>query len=253
MKLPRNFFLLVLAAVTAGVVRTSADTPRTHPLVWDAMEKTADAKPGDGAAEFTFQVTNKSDHAVTIDAVRPSCHCTVADLPSTPWKLAPGAGGAMRVTVDLRGKEGRITKTLEVDSPEGLQTLFVTVNIPVPDETRRLENQRLALANRQAVFRGDCASCHVAPIGAKTGGELFLAACAICHISPHRASMVPDLLVARDHRDAAFWRKSIAEGREQTLMPAFAQEHGGPLNAEQIESLVDFALHNLPTDPPAKN
>lgn len=250
MKTFRQFlaFALVAAAVAVGATSTPA-----HPLVWDATEKTLDAKPGDGVAQFSFTVTNHADHAVTIAAVRPSCHCTVVGMPSTPWKLAPGASGSMDVVVDLRGKEGSVTKTLEVDSTEGLQTLFVTVNIPVPDELRREENQRLAQANRQAVFRGDCATCHVAPIGTKTGAELFQAACTICHVAPRRASMVPDLLVARDHRDAAFWRKWIGEGKEQTLMPAFAQDHGGPLTPAQIESLVDFAVRNLPTEPPAKN
>ena len=42
-------------------------------------------------------------------------------------------------------------------------------------------------------------------------------------------------------RDAAFWRGLIAHGREKTLMPAFAQSDGGPLQDTQIESLVESA------------
>jgi mono/diheme cytochrome c family protein len=247
--------LLVFAAISVAATGAGNDagaSSREHPLAWDAMEKTVDAKRGDGVAEFTFNVTNKSDHVVTVTDVRTSCGCTVAELPSTPWKLAAGASGSMEVTVDFEGKNGRIQKTVEVDSSEGLQTLLVTVNVPVPDESMREGNRRLAIENRQAVFRNDCAKCHALPAGTKTGGELFLAVCAICHVSPHRATMVPDLLVARAHRDAAYWRKWIAEGREQTLMPAFAQERGGPLTAAQIESLVEFALKQLPTEPRAK-
>lgn len=217
------------------------------------MEKTIEAKPGDGVADFAFTVTNRSSHEVTIKEVQTSCGCTTADLPSTPWTLAPGAKGAMTVTVDFGGKEGRVTKTVEVDSTEGEQTLFVTVKIPPPDESQRERNRQLAMANRQAVFRGDCASCHAARIGTQTGGDLFQAACVVCHVTAHRASMVPDLMVATEHRDAAFWRKWIGEGREGSLMPAFAKKNGGPLTSRQIESLVDFALKQLPTEPRPKN
>ncbi len=246
-------FAAFAAAVAGAAGGETAPAPRENPLVWDAVEKTVDAKPGDGVADFTFNVTNKSDHVVTVTDVHTSCGCTVAELPDTPWKLAAGASGSMGVTVDFSGKDGRVTKTVEVESSEGLQTLLVNVNVPLPDEAMRERNRRLATVNRQAVFRGDCATCHAQPAGTKTGGALFVAICGVCHISPHRASMVPDLLVAHEHRDAAFWRKWITEGRDQSLMPAFAKASGGPLTAEQIESLVDFVLKNLPTEPPPKD
>src|SRR5207249_541916 len=94
-----------------------------------------------------------------------------------------------------------------------------------------------------------CYACHVEPIGGKQGAPLFLAACAICHEAEPRATMVPDLAVARGHRDADFWRKWISEGKDKTLMPAFADEKGGPLGDAQIESLVQYALSHFPTDP----
>ena len=249
-------------AMVAGAVLSAAETPMSqvaitaqsaNPLVWDATEKTIEAKSGDGAAEFSFRVTNRSTHAVTIKDVHTSCGCTVAELPATPWVIAPGAGGAMKVTLDFAGKSGRVTKTAEIDSSEGLQTLLVTVIVAATDEQQRDRNRQLALVNRQAVFRGACATCHAEPIGAKKGAELFKVACAICHISAHRASVVADLLTARDHRDAESWRKWISEGREGTLMPAFSKSRGGPLSDEQIASLVDFALQSFPTEPRAKD
>lgn len=250
------FLFSALVAFRAGLAgMLAADTPapiegwRNHPLVWDAMEKTIEAKPGDAAADFAFTVTNKSAGAVTITEVNTSCGCTVVEMPRTPWKLAPGETGSIDVTVDFTGKEGRLTKSVFVDSAAGLQTLLVNVDIPVPDEAKRERNRQLAQANRQAVFGGECASCHTAKIGTKRGGDLFQAACAVCHLSPHRASMVPDLLVAREHRDAAFWRKWISEGRDGSLMPAFAPSRGGPLTDAQIASLVDFVLKQLPTEP----
>jgi mono/diheme cytochrome c family protein len=245
-------FSLLVAVSLYGSTASAEERPgrgSTHPLAWDALEKSAEAKPGENATGFSFKVTNQSSAAVVIKGAHTSCGCTVAELPATPWTLAAGASGDIKVVVDHGGKEGRVTKTVEIDSSAGLQTLLVTVNVPPPDETQRECNRQIAAANRQAVFRGECASCHAAPIGTKTGGELLLAACAICHVSAHRASIVPDLMTAREHRDAAFWRKWIGEGKEQTLMPAFARERGGPLTNEQIESLVEFCVRNLPTEP----
>jgi hypothetical protein len=221
----------------------------THPLVWDAMEKILSPKLGEDILPFQFSVTNSSDKTVTIDQIRPTCGCTIAEMPSSPWILKPGATGTFVGTIDVRGKEGTISKALFVNSSAGTQMLGLTVKIPTLDEEARKRNQLLAQSDRQAVFRGECAICHVKPAVGRRGGELFTAACGVCHLSEHRASMVPDLLVAKQHRDAAYWRQWIAEGKVGTLMPAWSQSHGGPLAADQVESLVEFALKVLPTDP----
>ena len=63
--------------------------------------------------------------------------------------------------------------------------------------------------------------------------------------------MVPDLMVVREPRDAAFWQRWITEGKDRTLMPAFAREKGGPLSAEQIASLVEYAMKTFPSKPAA--
>ncbi len=106
--------LLVASAVgtraagdTAAVNAESAASP--NPLLWDAMAKTIEARPGDGAGDFAFTVTNTSDHAVTIEQLRPTCGCTVAEMPSSPWVLAPGASGTFTGTIDFRGKDGTVT------------------------------------------------------------------------------------------------------------------------------------------------
>lgn len=268
MNRPRLLLALALAALVGGVglfvQLGAADLPsapsaapappakspaQTGPLVWDALEKSQDAKPSDSVAEFSFTVTNRSDQAVTITELRPSCGCTVAEMPSNPWVLAPGAKSTFTALVDFAGKHGKFSKTIAVHSTAGVQTLGLTVNIAEPDEATRLRNQQLAAANRQAVFRGDCASCHVAPIGDKTGAELFRAACAICHLAEPRAELVADLMTPKAPRDAAYWRKWITDGREGSLMPGFAPQHGGPLTEAQIESLVEYAVRSLPSQP----
>jgi mono/diheme cytochrome c family protein len=88
----------------------------------------------------------------------------------------------------------------------------------------------------------------VIPAVGKTGEELFRTACVICHTPAGRASMVPDLFTARSHRDAAWWRDWITHGRDGSLMPAFGKP-SGILSEPEIESLVDFALSHLPTEP----
>jgi cytochrome c5 len=233
--------------VAMGALMWGAETK--HPLEWDASEKTYEAKPGDEVAEFSFTVRNKSERSVDILELKPSCGCTVAEMPATPWVIDPGSSGSFQAKANFKGRQGRFSKTIHVLSSAGAQVLSVHVNIPDTEESRRARNQMLASADRQAVFRGECASCHVAPTRAKLGGALFATACGICHTPANRASMVPDLAVAREPRDAAYWSKWISEGKERTSMPGFAVEHGGPLSEEQIRSLVEFALKHLPTEP----
>jgi hypothetical protein len=254
----RVFLGLVLAAVLCAALAAEEDPPLVNPpappnpLVWDATDKFIDPQLGDGAADFSFTVTNSGDKPVTIEQIRPTCGCTVTEMPSNPWLLAPHETGTFTGTIDFRGKEGTISRAIFVNSTAGTQALRITVRIPQMDPAMRLKARELAEKNRQAVFSGDCVKCHLAPIKDKTGNELFTAACAVCHLSHDRASFVPDLLVARQHRDAEFWRKWISEGKAGTLMPAWSRKNGGPLTDEQIDSLVKFALETLPTEPPAK-
>jgi len=81
------------------------------------------------------------------------------------------------------------------------------------------------------------------------GQELYAASCGICHDAEHRAAMVTDLHVPRSTRDIAFWQKWIMEGKPGTMMPAFAQLHGGPLTQEQIDSLTIYLYQNFPKAP----
>jgi mono/diheme cytochrome c family protein len=221
-------------------------------LEWDALEKRYDAQPGEEEAALKFSVTNKTDHPVEIRSTATSCNCTVATPPRKPWFIEAGATETLEVVVDLRSRRGGLTKTVYVDTSEGEQMLLVHVQIPPPPAVRREMNLITAQADRQAVLRGECASCHVAPTIGKKGAELFRTACGICHTAEHRASMVPDLMVAKVPRNAAYWNKWIREGAEGTLMPAFDRAHEGSLDDDQIKSLVAYLLENLPTEPAMK-
>jgi mono/diheme cytochrome c family protein len=222
------------------------------PLVADSDVKEYTSKPGEVSAQFDFTLTNPLTNAVTVNEVRTSCGCTVAKLPSQPWVLEPGTNGQIHVTVDLRGKRGQITKLVYVYGTTGTKTLTVKVNIPdapagaLPGAmVDRTKNIQVATADRQAVFKNDCANCHAAPLAGKQGVALYEKACGICHDSEHRASMVPDLHHLNHSTDRIYWKVWITQGKSGSLMPAFARAAGGPLTDEQINSLAVYLTEQI--------
>jgi hypothetical protein len=64
----------------------------------------------------------------------------------------------------------------------------------------RLRNIQLAMADRQVVFKNDCAECHAKPAIGKTGQPLYEAACANA-IRPVRSSR------AQSFDDRQGWRR----------------------------------------------
>ncbi len=189
---------------------------------------------------------------MAIGRLQPSCGCTTAQLPSTPWVLAPHTNGDISVSVNLAGKFGAITKTVTVFSTNNqiMKVLTVRVNLPENPEMMRARNRSLAQADAQAVFKGDCAKCHADPARGKMGKALYVSACAICHESKQRDHMVPDLHNLPHPTFYGYWKFVIAEGKPKSLMPAFSAEHGGPLTEEQMDSLaktLTLAFPSMPT------
>jgi mono/diheme cytochrome c family protein len=224
-------------------------------LAWNNETQEASVKMGAPSAAMCFTVTNISAQPITVTAVRTSCGCTVPKLPPMPWTLPPGGSGQMDVTMSLAGKSGTVIKTVTVTTDQGFKTLYVRTNIEqapagVMGETDRMRNLQIATANRQAVFQGECATCHATPALNKMGAELYNTACGICHEAEHRASMVPDLKNLNKETNADYWRTWITSSMDGKLMPAFAIEHGGILNAMQINSLVEHLLKTMPSRTP---
>src|SRR6185436_3302042 len=123
--------LQVTPPVAVPAVTTPA-APAQDPnaLKWSAESIDYNAKPGEQSAPFTFIVTNVSGNEISINSLRTSCGCTVAQLPTTPYKLLPGSNVPINVTMDLRGKVGSVTKTVSVESSAGFKSLLVKVNLP---------------------------------------------------------------------------------------------------------------------------
>jgi len=219
-------------------------------LVFDAENKEFNAKADDKEGKFVFNLTNVSPHEITVTRVQTSCGCTVAHL-TYPWKLEAGASGQIPVTMNLLGKRGTVIKAVTLHTDQGLKSLTVKSIIenagPIKMTALERERNRLrAHGDSQAVFRGECASCHVQPVVGKMGKDLFTAACGICHEAEHRATMVPDLKNLPNDTNAEYWKNIVMQGKPNTLMPAFSQARGGPLSEPQIASLVQYLVATMP-------
>jgi mono/diheme cytochrome c family protein len=227
-------------------------------LAWNGVEQEATVAADVGKTSFVFSFTNVSPGNVAILEVRPSCGCTTAQLPPLPWIISTGTNGQFGLTVSHAGKTGMQVKTVSVKTDKGSKQLILKINIlpavtPSQTEAERAHALEMAKADRQAVFRGDCAACHVKPGEGKYGKPLYAAICANCHDSKTRASMVPDLHNIKTPTNVDFWQTWIAHGKAGSLMPAFSTVDGGPLSEMQIASLAGYLNATIPSQlPPNK-
>jgi len=256
----------VIAAAPAPVIATapslvpdythSGDPLPDNIFAWDALLKDQTVTNGQEVVKFSFSFTNITTGPATIISVHPSCGCTTAELPPTPWLLPAGTSGEIKLNVNIQGKIGTLFKYVTVTTDKGTKNLNLRINI-LPEPVHVMTDAELengiaaAKVDRQAVFKGDCASCHNKNLNGKYAQQLFAAACAICHEAPHRATMVPDLSHLKVPTSPDFWRVWITSGKPGSLMPAFAKAQGGPLDDIQIASLAQYlnAIYP-PTAPP---
>lgn len=227
-------------------------------IAWDAPAKSVDATNGQDVARFDFTFTNISPDAVTILSGRGSCSCTTVQLPPTPWTVPAGGAGEFGASINLAGKAGMVFKYIYITTDKGTKALLLRVNILPPppmapmSQADRARGIAAAKVDRQAVFRGDCAACHVKDVAGKYGSQLYNQVCTVCHEANPRATMVPDLHHLKDQTSEEFWRAWITAGKPGTLMPAFATSQGGPLSDMQIASLAAYLNAIIPPHPPAE-
>jgi len=214
-------------------------------LVWDSLSKEASPLSGEITVIYHFAVTNASTNTITIERIEPSCGCTKVETPAQPWKLSPNEDGQIKVTLDAQGKQGTLNKSILVYTSSGPLLLHVVAHLPTFQSSEQRENNmKAAASNRQAVFRGSCAACHVTPTFGKLGQPLYDTACGICHSAENRASMVPDLKSLKVATNKSYWEQWIRSGKTNSLMPAFEQKQAGILSEQQIQSLVEFLATN---------
>jgi mono/diheme cytochrome c family protein len=235
------------SAIPKPAPPTAAAQMAKGELVFDAEMKQYDAKPAEMSAPFTFKLSDVGTGEVVITKVKASCGCTTAKMPQTPWHLPPGGSGQVEAQVNLAGKTGLITKTLTFSTSIGNRVVTLKVKIPPPiagsvpmTPAERQAAMMKAAAEPMAIFKGDCAACHVQKGAKAYGEELYAADCGICHESSNRASAVPDLHALKQPTGFDYWKAIITNGKPHTMMPPFALAQGGPLTDTQIDSLASY-------------
>jgi mono/diheme cytochrome c family protein len=223
-------------------------------LAWSSLMQETNAAADQAEAHFVFNFTNVSSGTVVILDAHGSCSCTAAELPSRPWIIPAGTNGQIGATVNLQGKPSPMIKSVTVTTDKGKKDLILRINIlprviPTLTDAERARGVEMAKADRQAVFKGDCASCHAKPAEGRYSKALYDAVCAICHDAQNRASMVPDLHNLKVPTNDEFWRTWIAHGKAGSLMPAFSTAEGGPLNDMQIATVAAYLNTEIPSLP----
>ncbi len=152
-------------------------------------------------------------------------------------RLKPGEKGKIRVEVNIRGKFGKIMKTIQVvtNDPERRQTTLSVIMI-----VKDLFHMKKYRADE--IFSGACRVCHLDRGSGRKGQDLFINDCMMCHnVSKSAPPLAHMRLKTREELE-----KAVREGVGKTSMPAWDARHGGPLSEEQIRGLVDYIR------PPAK-
>lgn len=143
--------------------------------------------------------------------------------------LKPEEKGKISVSVDVRGKSGKISKTVRVytnDPKKPITTIFVSMHVK--------DRMHMKKYKANEIFSEQCKSCHVERGRGKKGFALFRADCIMCHNRGKSASSISEM--RKQPREYII--KAIKEGVENTSMPGFDIKSGGPLKGDEIESLI---------------
>ncbi len=146
--------------------------------------------------------------------------------------VAPGETGRLDVRIDPIGKKGKVTKTVAVYSDDAAEPKQI---LQVKADVRHGTRSASGLRMEKVLFSARCKSCHADAGRGQKGKTLYEAICAFCHgVRGEGVSTHP----LREGTDA--WARNwIAVGKPGTAMAGYSKKQGGPLEAAQIESLVD--------------
>lgn len=223
-------------------------------LAWNSTMLETNILADTEKAHFLVAFTNISKGKVAIMDVHPSCGCTTAEVQPAPWIVEPGQSEHIPVSVNLNiaGNSGILFKSVKITTDKGYKDIYLKISFkpvtpPVMSEADRARFVKIARGDRQAIFKGSCADCHVKKGEGKYGQALYDADCAICHDANPRSTMVPDLHNLKVATNMDFWRQWVAHGKAGSLMAAFSQAEGGPLNDIQIASLAAYLNQAFPS------
>ncbi len=178
--------------------------------------------------DHVFEVSNAGDSDLLIEKVVATSGNTKARASSR--LLKPGEKGSITVTIDMRGRKGIFFKKIDVYTNDPI-TPVTTLSVKIAAKDRI----HMAQYHATDIFSEDCKDCHVERGRGKKGWDLFKADCFMCHNAGKNTS-----LSTMSKKPAKEMLKAIREGVENTLMPGFDVSHGGPLDDNDIQSLMDL-------------
>lgn len=177
--------------------------------------------------EYTFSFENKGTEDLVIKEVTTSCGCTAALVSNSIVK--PGEAGQIKVSYDSQGRAGKVSRTITVESNdpvEPVKELSITALVDA--------SMHVGFKINESIFSEKCIGCHFYPAAGKQGRGLYEAVCTFCH--GRTASALDKLkVIQKDKMD-----NIIRNGIIGTEMPAWAKDLDGPLDDEQINSLILF-------------
>lgn len=246
----RAFFAVAGFAILSAIAAAAA--PGTAPAIhFDETAHDFGKIRSDQKVSFRWPFHNRGTSDLVITATRPSCGCTASVIDDKA--VPPGGTGTLSVTFDPAGQHGKVRKSLAVVSNDPAR--------PVVSLTLRAEVEAVDLPQApgghppiagQSMLMGSCGSCHAATAAGKTGEELWKAVCAMCHGPAAEGGRAPSLRTA-DYlasKDDAALATAITYGTANPKMPGFSELMGGPLRADQIDSLVRLLRSWGPSVPP---
>jgi len=207
----------------------SLSSPLNYPAIVDVGQIYENERP----FQCEIKLGNNGREMIEILSVETTCGCTVAEIEKK--EIAPGEEIRLDVTIETLGKRGEMEKKIT------LKTREENYVIKVKGFVRKEVGAHSTGFLQKKIFNEPCASCHSNDEG-KMSKELFAAVCSFCHGPNGSGGTAPSLnrLSFLSSVDDNVLYEVIANGREESGMPAFLDQYGGPLTREQVISLLPY-------------
>lgn len=177
--------------------------------------------------EYTFTFENKGHEDLIIKDVTTSCGCTAALVSNDVIK--PGEKGEVKVSYDSQGRAGKVLRTITIISNDPVEpSKEITIIADVDSSMHMTFNVN------ESLFSEKCGGCHFFPAAGKQGKSLYEAVCTFCH--GRTASGLDRLKVIPEDK----LNNAIKNGILGTEMPAWIKDSNGPLDNDQVNSLISF-------------